>query len=89
MDHPKSDGAMFPHKKTTDKQPDLKGHIVITKEQIQRLVEMSKNGQDMKLQVAAWKRKSKSDGSAYVYLATEAYMKQEEPAFADDGDLPF
>lgn len=93
--YPKSEGAVFSNKKTTDKQPDFKGKLAVTKDQIKMLIEMGKNGQEPVLQVAAWNRKSQA-GQQYLYLAAEAYMKQESaPELAverfapDDDEIPF
>jgi hypothetical protein len=81
MDHPKSEGVLFVNKdRKKDSHPNFRGHIEVTNAQIKRLIQMAKNGQEPKLQVASWKRKSKA-GEHYMYMQTEAYMKLVE---ADD-----
>lgn len=88
--YPKSEGALFANKKTTDKQPDMRGKVVITREQMQMLVEMGKAGIEPTLQLAAWKREAKSNGQSYLYISAEAYMKEEEaPASNGFDDIPF
>ena len=96
--YPKSEGAMFANKKSNEKQPDFRGKVGITKDQIKMLIEMGKAGQDVVLQLAAWNRKSKA-GQTYLYISAEAYMKEDKPpSFEDyvirdedlrDDDIPF
>ena len=93
--YPKSEGAMFTNKKSNEKQPDFRGKVAITKDQIKMLIEMGKAGQDVVLQLAAWNRKSQA-GQTYLYVSAEAYMKaeaytQDLARFApdDDDDIPF
>jgi uncharacterized protein (DUF736 family) len=91
--YPKSEGVIFPNdNKDSEKHPDWRGHIEVTSAQIKKLVEMGRNGVDVKLQVAAWERTSQS-GKDYMYLSTEAYMKSEDkPKEKDewnDDDIPF
>lgn len=92
--YPKSEGVLFKNNdKTMEKHPDMRGHIEVSKEQVKMLIEMAKAGQEPKLQIAGWKRKSKG-GMAYIFLSAEAYMKREEPKPAEDDfdldeDVPF
>ena len=81
---PKSEGVLFKNNdKQKDSHPDLRGHIVVTEEQIRKLVEMVKAGKESRLQAAAWRRKSKA-GVPYMYLSTEAYMKDESEPRRND-----
>lgn len=75
--YPKSDGALFPHNKTSEKQPDLRGKVAITRDQMIKLKEMAEAGIEPTLQIAAWNRKS-NEGRPYVYLSAEAYMKEQQ-----------
>ena len=93
--YPKSDGALFPHKKTSEKQPDLRGKVAITRDQMIKLKEMAEAGLEPTLQVAAWNRKS-SEGRPYVYISAEAYMKEQAPKqqsvdrfMPEDDTIPF
>ena len=72
----KSKGAIFVNEDCTGKQPHLRGHIDVTKEQIDKLIEMAKAGGEVRLQVAAW-RKTAASGAKYMFLSTEAYMKED------------
>ena len=72
---PKSKGALFLNaQKAGEKHPDLRGHLLITAEQIQMLVKMGQSGGKVQLQVAGWQRVSQA-GAAYIYLEGEAYIK--------------
>ncbi len=90
-DHPKGDGAIFKNKdKKKETHPDFRGHVNITSKQLKRLAKMGKKGQEVKLTLALWKRKSQN-GLKYWFISTEAYMKPEQDSsndFADD-DIPF
>lgn len=74
-DYPKSDGAIFPNdKKTQQNQPDYRGHLVITGDQIRMIMAMAKAGLEPRLQIAAW-HKTSNGGKQYMSLAAEAYAK--------------
>ena len=76
--YPSSEGAIFLNdRKQTVKHPDWRGHLEITREQIEMLVKMGRAGQNVRLQVAAWDRESNA-GKEYMYLKAEAYMKEEQ-----------
>lgn len=73
---PKSEGAVFINqKKTNDKQPDFTGSIEVTRDQINMLMQMNREGQPVKLQLAVWKRVAKESGAVYLYVSAEAYKK--------------
>ena len=91
--YPKSKGGAWINKnRETDKHPHLKGHIVVTPEQIRKLVEMAKAGMEPRLQLAVWKAESDT-GVKWLSIHTEAYMQEERkpqpvPDF-DDDPIPF
>jgi len=73
--YPKSDGALFVNEqRTNDKQPNWKGNLKLTGDQIRALIEMGKAGEEVKLQLGAWNRVSQN-GNEYVYISAEAYRK--------------
>jgi len=77
---PKSKGGLWLNaNKVGEKHPDLRGHLMVTSEQIQILIRLGQSGQDVKLQVAGWQRVSQ-EGVAYMYLEGEAYIREEQPA---------
>jgi len=76
--YPKSEGAMFINaQKADERHPDFRGNVEITKEQIEKLIEMGRAGMEVKLQIGAWKRLSKA-GKKYLYISAEAYMPDGE-----------
>lgn len=81
-DYPKSDGAIFPNdKKTQQNQPDYRGHLVITGDQIRMIMAMAKAGLEPRLQIAAW-HKTSNGGKQYMSLAAEAYARDITPPSA-------
>jgi hypothetical protein len=82
--YPQSEGAVFINdRKQNDKHPDWRGHIDITKAQINQLVKMGRAGQKVQLQLALWDRESQG-GKEYMYVKAEAYMKDEDGDGWDD-----
>jgi hypothetical protein len=78
MIFPKSKGGLWAHNKTSEKQPDLKGHVEISKDVLRMLVNQAKAGvSDIKLQVAGWDRTARNSGQRYIYLTSEAYVQKE------------
>ena len=75
--HPKGSGALFVNnERTQENHPHYRGNIVLTTEQINRVIEMINAGIEPKIQLAAWARKSAA-GADYISIETEAYMKQQ------------
>ena len=72
----KGTGAVWAHKKINDRQPDFRGHIDLSREQLRALVDQAKAGDDQtfKILVAMWDRMSKK-GEPYKYLATEVLIE--------------
>lgn len=82
--YPKSEGVLFINTdREKDSHPNWRGHIVVTKEQVMQIRRMVEAGQEPRLQVAAWNRKAQGTGAKYLFLSTEAYMK--EPKRSSDG----
>jgi len=76
-DYPKSEGGLWPNRKTRDTQPDWRGKIEVTREQIQELVKMGRAGKIPTLQVGAWKRMSRNN-QPYIFLSAEAFLPEEQ-----------
>lgn len=74
--YPKSKGALF---KNEDPQgnnaPQYRGHVEVTREQIDKLFEMGKAGLEPKLQLAVWVKTAQKTGQKYMFISAEAYMK--------------
>ena len=78
--YPKGNGALFANAdKQKENHPDFRGNIEVTGEQIRKLIEMSKAGLEVKLQVAGWWRQPKAGGNTFLSMVTEAYMKDQAP----------
>ena len=94
MNFPKSKGGLWVHNKTSEKQPDLKGHVEITRDVLRMLVNQAKAGVgDIKIQLAGWDRTAQSNGQRYIYLTGEAYVAKENQdavaaAASDSNDAP-
>jgi len=75
---PKSKGGLWINTKSNDKQPDLKGHIEISRDVLRMLLNQAKAGVgEIKLQVAGWDRTAKNNGNRYIWLSVEASVPQE------------
>lgn len=72
---PQSRGFLMANrtKSLGSKQPDMKGKMDITNEQLDKLIEMRNKGIEMSLQVSAWHAKSKS-GNDYISLSCQAFV---------------
>jgi len=78
MDFPKTKGGLWAHTKTSEKQPDVKGHVEITRDVLRMFVNQAKAGVgDIKIQIAGWDRTAQSNGQRYIYLTGEAYVPKE------------
>jgi len=78
MEFPKTKGGLWSHEKTSEKQPDVKGHVEITRDVLRMLVNQAKAGVgDMKIQIAGWDRTAQSNGQRYIYLTGEAWVAKE------------
>ena len=67
MEFPKTKGGMWAHEKTSEKQPDVKGHVEITRDVLRMLVNQAKAGVgDIKIQLAGWDRTAQSNGQRYI-----------------------
>lgn len=76
---PKSNGGLWPNQnKQGPNHPDLKGHIELTKAQLDMLYEMGRRGMKVKLQLSGWMRTAQETGQRYMSLEGEAYMPQQQ-----------
>tara|TARA_A100001515_G_scaffold131117_1_gene118700 strand:+ start:283 stop:606 length:324 start_codon:yes stop_codon:yes gene_type:complete len=68
-----------PHQKTSDKQPDFKGKMMLSHEQLRALIEIHERDTEankqphLQIDIAGWKGSQKSDGAPYVFCTTEVY----------------
>tara|TARA_R110002167_G_scaffold54541_1_gene155392 strand:- start:1429 stop:1779 length:351 start_codon:yes stop_codon:yes gene_type:complete len=71
--------------KTEDKHPDFKGNLILTEQQLAALVAIYEKASEdnseaiLQIDIAGWKRVSKDDGKAYIYLTNEVYTGERKP----------
>jgi uncharacterized protein (DUF736 family) len=90
--HPTTEGVLFPNdRKQKETHPDFRGHLDISKEMVNRIVEMAQAGLKPELKIAAWNRESRA-GAQYFYVSAEAYMpddtQQARPSVAAPPPAP-
>jgi uncharacterized protein (DUF736 family) len=72
-------GALFTNqRKTSDKHPDYRGN----------LVEQHKGGEKINMDIAGWKKTSKS-GTTFLSLKADKPYKKEENSSPVSDDVPF
>jgi len=79
---PKSDGGLWVNNEKQGNQPDHRGKLVVTIDQINKLIEMANMGMEPILQLGCWHRVAKETGVPYMYLNSEVYIKppqQQQP----------
>jgi len=83
-------GALFANdRKTNDKAPDYRGNLEISRDLLKILVEQAKAGEKISMDVAGWKKTTKS-GSTFLSIKADKPYKKEEKASADVFDsAPF
>lgn len=90
-------------KKTTDKQPDYTGSLLIGDDVFQQLVQAKQSGKPIMMFLSGWKSTPQGGGDPYISLACNAAMEQRpaqqsaparKPAASSqvndsDDDIPF
>ena len=71
----KTSGGLWTQDKSVETQPDYKGSVEITREQMSQLVQMGKNGQEPRLQLAAWTRQD-SAGKILFSIGADGFVKE-------------
>ena len=91
MSSEKSTGNLYVNDyKKLPKQPDFTGSLEITKEQINKLIELGKAGEAVKLKLGMWKYPSKTDPNQdRFFLVAECGEFEKKPAANEWGDTPF
>ena len=69
----KTGGGLWAQDKTNQNQPDYKGRIEVTREQMSQLVQMGKNGEEPCIQIAAW-TKQDNGGKVWFSLGADVYV---------------
>jgi len=82
-------GALFTNqRKTNDKQPDYRGNLEISVDLLKLMVEQHKGGEKINMDIAGWKKTSKSGTTFLSLKADKPYKKEENSSVAVD-DFPF
>jgi uncharacterized protein (DUF736 family) len=83
-------GALFTNeRKTSDKHPDYRGNLEIDRDLLKIMVEQAKAGEKINMDLAGWKKTSKS-GSTFLSLkADKPYKKAEQKPAPIDDEIPF
>jgi uncharacterized protein (DUF736 family) len=73
-------GVLFTNnRKTKDTQPDFRGNLEISKDLLKVLVEQAKAGEKINMDVAGWKKTSKT-GTDFISMKADKPYKKEERA---------
>ena len=82
-------GALFTNqRKTNDKQPDYRGNLEISVDLLKLMVEQHKGGEKINMDIAGWKKTSKS-GSMFLSIKAGPPYKKEEKSSPVFDDAPF
>jgi uncharacterized protein (DUF736 family) len=82
-------GALFTNqRKTTDKHPDYRGNLEISVDLLKLMVEQHKAGDKINMDIAGWKKTSKS-GTTFLSLKADKPYKKEEISGSVSDDIPF
>lgn len=80
-------GALFANsRKTKETQPDYRGNLEISKDLLKVLIEQAKAGEKINMDIAGWKKTSKTGNSFLSLKADKPYVK-DAPAAKDE--VPF
>ena len=79
-------GALFiNNRKTSQNQPDFRGELTLSKALLKELVEKAKAGEEAKMSLSVWKKKSKA-GNEFMSLAAQIYTDYKKKA---EAEVPF
>lgn len=78
-------GALFiNNRKTSQNQPDFRGELTLSKALLKELVEKAKAGEEAKMSLSVWKKKSKA-GNEFMSVAAQIYQDYKKK----DEEVPF
>ena len=74
------------------RRPDYSGNIEVTPEMMKLLIQMAKDGKQMKIQISAWEAIPQAGGSPYLSLSSEVYYdpntQQQAPQYQQPAPQP-
>jgi ribosomal protein S24E len=81
-------GALFVNnRKNAANQPDFRGELTLSKALLKELVEKAKAGEEAKMSLSVWKKKSKA-GNEFMSVAGQIYQDYKK-AKSEDIEVPF
>ena len=74
------------------RRPDYSGNIEVTPDMMKLLIQMAKDGKQMKIQISAWEAIPQAGGSPYLSLSSEVYYdpntQQQAPQYQQPAPQP-
>lgn len=68
-------GALFENdRRSKDSHPNFRGELTLTKPLLKELVDMAKEGKEIKISLSVWNKVAKS-GKAYMSIAAQAFVE--------------
>jgi hypothetical protein len=81
-------GALFENdRRTKDSHPNFRGELTLTKPLLKELVDMAKEGKEIKISLSVWNKVAKS-GKAYMSIAAQAYVEYSKNEQQSRNDRP-
>ena len=87
-DYPPGGALFLQTNKRSEKAPDYSGNLEISKELFKYLLEEAKAGRPIKMDLAGWKKQSKSGTMFLSIVANKPYVKEQKSAPIDE-EIPF
>ena len=87
-DYPPGGALFLQTNKRSEKAPDYSGNLEISKELFKYLLDEAKAGRPIKMDLAGWKKQSKSGTMFLSIVANKPYVKEQKSAPIDD-EIPF
>lgn len=87
-DYPPSGALFLQANKRSKKAPDYSGSLELSKEVFKYLLDEAKAGRPIKMDLAGWKRQSKSGTTFLSIMANKPYVKEQKASNLDD-EIPF
>ena len=87
-DYPPGGALFLQANKRSEKAPDYSGNLEISKELFKYLLDEAKAGRPIKMDLAGWKKQSKSGATFLSIVGNKPYVKEQKSAPIDD-EIPF
>lgn len=81
-------GALFENdRRSKDSHPNFRGELTLTKPLLKELVDMAKEGKEIKISLSVWNKVAKS-GKAYMSIAAQAFVEYSKNEQQSRNDRP-